>query len=154
MIKVKIERNEDTERLTQVFLRREYLKNKTVGRLSFSKANKIFNFCTLEKPYKNNEKMVSCIPEGEFKASRYFSEKFGNTFSVDVINRSGILLHSANFVSQLHGCIALGEFYDFDQKEGLSLRNSKKAIADFVENFKISSGFILNISEYYDTSKS
>ena len=28
MIKVKIERNEDTERLTQVFLRREYLKNK------------------------------------------------------------------------------------------------------------------------------
>jgi hypothetical protein len=63
---------------------------------------------TIELPWRNNEKMVSCIPEGTYKIDFRFSEKFGNHLEVkNVINRSLILIHPANnALKELKGCIA------------------------------------------------
>lgn len=68
-------------------------------------------FCnTLELPWRMNTPFVSCIYTGQFTMKRVQSNKHGNTFRVaDVYGRSGINIHSANKVTQLEGCIALGE---------------------------------------------
>lgn len=69
----------------------------------------LFECYTLELPWKDNERRVSCIPEGEYKAIKHRSPKFGNSVWIqDVPGRSEILIHPANYVRQLLGCIAVG----------------------------------------------
>lgn len=69
-------------------------------------------FCdTLELPWRNNEHYVSCIPEGVYSIKLRNNEeahiKHGYLLE-NVPDRDGILIHSANAVDQLQGCIAVG----------------------------------------------
>lgn len=68
-------------------------------------------FCyTLELPWQDNYRNVSCIPEGHYKAKAFTSASFGQTFVVeDVPNRDGILFHVGNTVRDTTGCILLGK---------------------------------------------
>lgn len=63
---------------------------------------------TIELPWKNNEKRVSCIPEGKYILRKRYSTKF--KWHIEVIgvkNRSLILFHPANnALKELNGCIA------------------------------------------------
>jgi len=71
---------------------------------------------TIEKPWKDNEVCVSCIPEGTYKLLPTISNKFGETYFLENKNldvslsgktkRTHILIHKANKESQLLGCIA------------------------------------------------
>ena len=63
---------------------------------------------TIELPWKNNERRVSCIPEGEYFIVKRYSPKFKwHLHVVDVPNRSFILFHPANnALKELNGCIA------------------------------------------------
>ena len=63
---------------------------------------------TIELPWKNNEKRVSCIPEGKYFIRKRYSQKFKwHLEVVDVENRSLILFHPANnALKELNGCIA------------------------------------------------
>ena len=63
---------------------------------------------TIELPWKNNEKRVSCIPEGKYFIKKRYSQKFQWHLEVlDVKNRSLILFHPANnALLELNGCIA------------------------------------------------
>jgi hypothetical protein len=63
---------------------------------------------TIELPWKNNEKKVSCIPEGKYFIKKRYSKKFQWHLEVlDVENRSLILFHPANnALQELNGCIA------------------------------------------------
>ena len=46
---------------------------------------------TLELPWRDNQKGISCIPAGEYKLSPYPSSRFGEVYIVnDVPNRTGI----------------------------------------------------------------
>lgn len=82
----------------------------TNGVLYVEKDNKILFECfTLELPWKDNKRRVSCIPVGTYNAVKHRSPKFGNSVWIkDVPNRSEILIHPANYVRQLLGCIAVG----------------------------------------------
>lgn len=84
-------------------LKRKYLDTHTEGKIILPNGEELF---TLERPWKGNKQMVSCIPEGEYIVVRdhtgrhkYFSVK-------DVVGRSAIEIHPANVVSELAGCIA------------------------------------------------
>ena len=63
---------------------------------------------TIELPWKNNEKRVSCIPEGKYFIRKRYSQKF--KWHLEVVgfqNRSLILFHPANnALQELNGCIA------------------------------------------------
>ncbi|MBD3630528.1 DUF5675 family protein [Cyclobacterium sp.] len=86
--------------------------NDTRGRLFVLDENgAIVFFCfTLELPWKDNQQNISCIPEGRYKVKKRSSQKYGNHLHIlDVPGRSWILIHEANFVSQLRGCIAIGK---------------------------------------------
>lgn len=63
---------------------------------------------TIELPWKNNEKKVSCVPEGRYTITKRYSKKYGwHLQLMDVRNRSLILMHPANnAIKELQGCIA------------------------------------------------
>jgi len=70
-------------------------------------------FCvTLELPYRDNEKFISCIPTGEYKCQKITTEKHGTTFIVKgVPNRTAILFHKGNTVDDVNGCIILAQYW-------------------------------------------
>tara|TARA_R110002020_G_scaffold475112_1_gene708649 strand:+ start:34794 stop:35201 length:408 start_codon:yes stop_codon:yes gene_type:complete len=84
----------------------------TQGRLSLvdSSGKKLFECFTIELPWKENQVGISSIPKGEYKLAHRNSPKYGDHLHVmGVPGRSYILIHPANYVSQLRGCIAVGE---------------------------------------------
>lgn len=96
-------------------------ENQTEGLLTvYQGEEKIFNCYTLELPWKDNEKRVSCIPKGVYNVEKRQSTKYKHHFHIlDVPNRSYILIHQANFVRQLKGCIAVGATLTDIDKDGL-----------------------------------
>lgn len=66
---------------------------------------------TIERPWRNNQEGVSCIPAGSYACSLRFSPAHGfAVFGVDAVpNRTDIEIHAANLPTQLLGCIALGQ---------------------------------------------
>ena len=63
---------------------------------------------TIELPWKENQKRISCIPEGKYSLKKRYSKKFKWHIEImDVSNRSSILFHPANnALKELNGCIA------------------------------------------------
>ncbi len=63
---------------------------------------------TIELPWLQNQRNISCIPEGRYELKKRFVQKFGlHLLVVDVPDRSWILIHPANNAkTQLKGCIA------------------------------------------------
>jgi hypothetical protein len=90
-------------------------------------------FCvTIERPWLNNQHIVSCIPAGEYQIKIINSPRHGKVYEVqNVPNRSDIQIHIANFYDELEGCIALGQsFATIGGKRGIA--NSKQAIWAFM----------------------
>lgn len=88
---------------------------------------------TIERPWKNNEPFVSCIPTGQYRVTRRHSEKFGDHWLLlDVPERSLILIHVANYASELQGCIGIGTGQSIDKKRLCHMvTNSRKAMERF-----------------------
>jgi len=89
----------------ELLLTRVYHSKGTNGKLTY-KGSDICN--TIELPWKENKRGISCISEGSYELSYRFSKKFGNHFILnDVFARSYILIHPANnALKELKGCIA------------------------------------------------
>lgn len=65
---------------------------------------------TLERPWKNNQRGISCIPTGAYTCKRIISPKFGTTFEIlNVPGRQEILFHKGNIQEDSHGCVIIGE---------------------------------------------
>lgn len=89
----------------EILLERMYFPEGTNGVLSFEGKE----ICkTIELPWRNNQKRISCIPEGKYKIRKRFSAKFKWHLELtNVKNRSLILFHPANnALKELNGCIA------------------------------------------------
>jgi hypothetical protein len=86
-------------------LSRTYFPDGTNGKLEYEGK---FICCTIELPWINNEKRVSCIPEGKYLLKKRYNRKFQWHIEVVVVkNRSFILFHPANNAkNELNGCIA------------------------------------------------
>lgn len=89
----------------ELILERIYFPKGTNGTLSFE-GNEICK--TIELPWRENQRRVSCIPEGKYKIRKRFSRKFKwHLELMNVKNRDLILLHPANdALKELNGCIA------------------------------------------------
>lgn len=62
---------------------------------------------TLEPPWLNNEKNISCIPDGDYLLRLTGDVKFPIEI-MNVPNRSGIFMHVGNWVRQTRGCVLVG----------------------------------------------
>ena len=96
-------------------------QDKTLGHLKvYDDGELILMLRTIELPWVNNEPRVSCIPAGKYVAKVHHSPRFGwSLWLQDVPNRSEILIHTANFVRQLLGCIAPGLYHKDIDNDGI-----------------------------------
>jgi hypothetical protein len=70
----------------------------------------VFRCYTLELPWKDNKKRISCIPKNEYNVEKRYSTKYKNHFHIlDVPNRSYILVHSGNYNRHTLGCVLVGK---------------------------------------------
>jgi len=84
------------------------------------KEETIFNCYTLELPWNDNKKQISCIPKGEYNVEKRQSTKYKNHFHVlDVPNRSYILIHQGNYNWHTKGCILVGKTLTDINNDGL-----------------------------------
>lgn len=86
-------------------LHRTYFPEGTQGILEWN-GNRICY--TIELPWLQNQKRVSCVPEGEYLLQKRFSQKYGWHLHLEnVPGRDFILIHPANDAkTELLGCIA------------------------------------------------
>lgn len=86
-------------------LERAYFKEGTNGTLFCSQT---FLCHSIELPWKENKRSISCIPEGRYELVPRFSNQFNHHLLLKgVEKRSLILIHPANDVlKELEGCIA------------------------------------------------
>jgi hypothetical protein len=96
---------------------RTYFPNGTNGVLRQASTNQVRDrqddkkgiICyTIELPWLDNKKRVSCIPEGRYELTKRYSLRFGWHLLVNnVVDRSYILIHAYNdALKESKGCIA------------------------------------------------
>ena len=104
---------------------------------------------TLERPWRDNQRSISCIPRGRYTAKRHISPKFGETFWIqDVPGRSEILLHKGNLADDSHGCILVGEKFDpVNGQDGIAA--SREAFEEFMRLTAGLDEIVVNIEGKY-----
>ena len=89
----------------KILIERSYTPYGTLGRLTAGG----LSLWTIELPWRGNERNESCIPPGVYTTIKHDSPNHGSTLWLqEVPERSEILIHAANYPSQLDGCIAPG----------------------------------------------
>jgi hypothetical protein len=92
-----------------LLIRDTFTDKSTIGKLYFDGE---FYGHTLELPWKDNEKRVSCIPKGVYEVKKRHTEeskyKYEHLHILDVENRELILMHVGNYPKNSKGCILLG----------------------------------------------
>lgn len=117
--------------MTVKIFRQNQNDKQTVGNLFVYNKNEIVFSCkTLELPYRNNQKEISCIPAGSYHLIKHNSKKFGKCFSIEkVYLRTAILIHAGNTYHDTKGCILVGEKFADINKDGYpDLINSKQTL--------------------------
>jgi len=117
-------------------IRLSYGKVQTIGRLMLLNENDgiINSYWTMELPWKNNQRNVSCIPENTYTAVKHQSPKFGDSLWLqDVAGRSEILVHPANYYHDLLGCIGVGnDLKDIDGDKMMDITDSRNAVNELI----------------------
>ena len=115
-------------------------ESSTIGTLDFG----TFRCLTLELPWRDNQTNISCIPEGNYKASKYNSYKHGAVIRLhDVPDRTYIEIHAGNYTRDVQGCILVGNSIKYlDGDDILDLTNSlstlRKLLARLPDEFIVS----------------
>jgi hypothetical protein len=105
------------------------------GTLNIHMGGKIvFTCCTIEPPYKNNQRRVSCVPTGTYPVKKRWSPRFKHHFHVqDVPGRTWILIHAGNFRKNSTGCILVGRQHKDINGDGFDdLPKSRATLADLL----------------------
>lgn len=115
-----------------------------------------FNCKTLELPWRENARQVSCIPSGEYDVEVRLSNKYGRVYWVRrVPDRTYILIHSGNYAgdvsknykSHVMGCILLGKHHGYLAGQRAVL-NSRLTIRNFMREMDYQK-FQLNVLENF-----
>ena len=110
-----------------VTITRTYTDKETMGTLVATNGGATFTCHTLERPWLNNQRMISCIPTGTYTVKwKFHWGKFAWKYELqNVQGRSGILEHSGNYFTDSEGCILLGsDFKDINKDGVLDIINS------------------------------
>ena len=99
------------EGINLLLIRDTFTKKSVIGELFLNGER----FCdTLELPYKDNQRSVSCIPAGQYKVRLRLPRESATRDYVhllvqDVPNRDYILFHRGNSAKDTRGCILVGQ---------------------------------------------
>lgn len=105
---------------------------------------------TMERPWLNNQKGISCVPEGTWMNKRVTSPKFGDTFELVGVNgRDKILYHRGNIQDDSHGCIIIGEQFEVLDGKPAVLASSK-GFGEFLYKLKSEIEFRIAIKNRWE----
>ena len=109
-VKMPTKKNTEVKGVNLLIIRDEFTLKSTIGKLFL---NGEFFCHTLELPYLDNQRSISCIPAGEYKArlrtARESSTRdYLHLLVEDVKDRSYILFHRGNSAKDTRGCILVG----------------------------------------------
>ncbi len=106
-------------------VRTKYTTSGTFGYIVLPDGTKLYS---CEREWANNGPRNSCIPIGKYKVLWRPSPRFGQAYRLqNVPKRDAILIHAANYPSELQGCIALGLSYS-----NYAVWNSRAAISKLI----------------------
>lgn len=110
-----------------LLLHRTYFSEGTLGILEWNDTMVCY---TIELPWLENQRRISCVPEGEYELQKRFSKKYGWHIQLkNVANRDLILFHPANDAQkELQGCIAPVTFVTGVAKGAMSRKALQKLI--------------------------
>jgi hypothetical protein len=108
-----------------LLIRDTFTEESTIGEL-FINGERICD--TLERPYFNNQRNISCIPQGSYKVRLRLPRESGTRDYIhllvkDVKDRDYILIHIGNTAKDTSGCIlvGLGSQQDFVSNSTLAM---------------------------------
>lgn len=117
-----------------------YSPDGTFGKVKLPNISTGLDLFTVERPWLDNARNISCIPEGLYKlnkslsptVSRITDSKYSYGYEIaNVPNRSHILIHPGNWPSDFQGCIGVGDSYAvLNNKNGVT--NSRKSFVQLV----------------------
>lgn len=119
-----------------VILRLKSEPKQTLGQgFVFDKHEKVFEFKTLELPWLDNKRKISCIPPGDYEVYKRFSKKNGQTFEFrNVERRNFVQIHAGNFHYDIQGCILAGKFFSDINSDGmLDVTVSRRTIEELYD---------------------
>lgn len=139
-------------------LYRKYMKDATYGILRMyyddgevGKEYPLMEVKTLELPWEDNERSISCIPEGQYYCTPRWSERHKDHFHIlEVKDRDLILFHLGNYTRDIEGCILVGMgFSDIDRDGIVDVHNSRSAMNQLLRHggYWRGKGFELEIKE-------
>jgi hypothetical protein len=117
------------------------------------------SLCTLELPWCDNQRGVSCIPTGDYVCTKRDSPTFGDfdesgqgAYHIrteglpEVSGRAAVLVHSGNYRTDIRGCIIVGlGFEDLNKDGDTDLILSRKALQTLKQ--MCGDGFYLKIRD-------
>ena len=118
----------DTKLLIQ---RYSHGEKQTIGNLFGLSDNGhiLFECDSLELPWLNNQKQISCIPTGKYLVKKRYSKKFKNHLHItNVEDRSYILIHSGNYYTDILGCVLVGRLGFVNSDDIIDVSSSKKTL--------------------------
>lgn len=128
----------DMEQPIAMITRDKSVTKQTQGFMKAYK-NGVTMYCkTLELPWLENKKNVSCIPKGQYEVEWTYSPSFKKyTYEIkNVKGRTGIRFHSGSYKFDFKGCIGLGADFKQLNKDGLlDLVESRDTVKKFEEFF-------------------
>ena len=119
-----------------VLIRLKEDKKQTLGRLFlFDGLSVIFESTSLELANNDNQRNISCIPTGSYNVKSRNSKKYNDHFIIeDVPDRDFILIHPANFHTDLRGCIGIGkEFADINADNRQDITQSRATMKKLLQ---------------------
>ena len=121
--------------MKEITIERVYLPTETLGSMYDDDGD--FLCKTMELPWKNNQRSVSCIPEGAYRVVKQ-PPKADRPYPYfrlpNVPGRSGILIHRITYVSGLKGCIGVGgAFKDLNNDAVPDIVNSSTALQKLID---------------------
>ena len=106
-----MQKSTEVKGVNLLLIRDDFSDKSTLGKLYLNGEM----FCqTLELPYLDNQRSISCIPEGSYKVRTRLPRESATRDYVhllvqDVEGRSYILVHIGNFPKDTKGCILVGQ---------------------------------------------
>ena len=109
-LKMDIKQSTEVKGVNLLLIRDMFTDKSTIGELFINGER----FCdTLELPWKDNQRSISCIPEGQYKVRirlprESATRDYIHLLVKDVKDRDYILIHIGNTAKDTSGCILVG----------------------------------------------
>jgi len=122
----------------------------------FDGLNKLYEGKTLELPWRDNRRRISCVPADSYLLELEYSPRFKEDLweLKDVEDRSECKFHAANWVEQLNGCISNAtSFKDLNKDGRMDVAKSRLAMNKFHDALSPDRRALLTIIDLTDIEK-